>query len=234
MACRPAPPNRPPGEREPSKRQIKAEIKATVPGLGALGARAHRHADGGRGARDGDRGPLLARCSTPRRAGRHLVLPSPWREPRFRKRWRLRSTTTRSRLSMRGRDSRCGGSGSSGEASRPKSELRWQALAASLDLADVRDLVPDTDKGCAFVLASNTRPNQSRVRRDRCRASARTLERCRAGGDGRSARRRRGEMRTTHTFWATLKFLAERLPDSDPDGIAFTRVLRSRAGWGTS
>lgn len=28
---------------------------------------------------------------------------------------------------------------------RGKSELRWQALAATLDLAAIRDLVPDAD-----------------------------------------------------------------------------------------
>src|SRR4029077_15806620 len=31
-----------------------------------------------------------------------------------------------------------------------KSELRWQALAADMDLSEVRDLVPDRDKGCCF------------------------------------------------------------------------------------
>ena len=31
-------------------------------------------------------------------------------------------------------------------------------------------------------------------------------------------------------LWAAIKFLADRLPDSDPDAIALTRVLRTRDG----
>jgi hypothetical protein len=37
-----------------------------------------------------------------------------------------------------------------------------------------------------------------------------------------------------HFVWAAVKFLADRLPDSDPDSIAFHRVLRARAGIGTA
>jgi hypothetical protein len=35
-------------------------------------------------------------------------------------------------------------------------------------------------------------------------------------------------------LWAAVKFLADRLPDSDPDAIAFTRVLRARDGIATA
>jgi hypothetical protein len=35
-------------------------------------------------------------------------------------------------------------------------------------------------------------------------------------------------------LWAAAKFLADRLPSSDPDAIAFTRVLRNRAGVGNA
>jgi putative DNA methylase len=31
-------------------------------------------------------------------------------------------------------------------------------------------------------------------------------------------------------LWAAIKFLADRLPDSDPDAVALTRVLRTRDG----
>ena len=31
-----------------------------------------------------------------------------------------------------------------------------------------------------------------------------------------------------------MQFLADRLPDNDPDSIAFTRVLRTRAGIGSA
>lgn len=35
-------------------------------------------------------------------------------------------------------------------------------------------------------------------------------------------------------LWAAIKFIADRLPDSDPDAIAFTRVLRTRDGIATA
>jgi adenine-specific DNA methylase len=113
-----------------------------------------------------------------------------------------------------------------------KSELRWQALAASLDVADIRDLVPDTDKGCAFVSASDHKADISPesavidVVLALGRSSAEGLE---AMGEVLVAA---GRAADDAYLLATLKFLAERLPDSDPDGIAFTRVLRSRTGLG--
>ena len=35
-------------------------------------------------------------------------------------------------------------------------------------------------------------------------------------------------------LWAAIQFLADRLPDADPDSVAFHRVLRARAGIGTA
>jgi putative DNA methylase len=35
-------------------------------------------------------------------------------------------------------------------------------------------------------------------------------------------------------LWAAIQFLADRLPDSDPDAIAFHRVLRARGGIGSA
>jgi hypothetical protein len=31
-------------------------------------------------------------------------------------------------------------------------------------------------------------------------------------------------------LWAAIQFFADRLPDSDPDAVAFSRVLRTRGG----
>ena len=31
-------------------------------------------------------------------------------------------------------------------------------------------------------------------------------------------------------LWSAIQFLADRLPDNDPDSIAFSRVLRTKAG----
>jgi putative DNA methylase len=117
-----------------------------------------------------------------------------------------------------------------GRALQAKSELRWQALAASMDSADVRDLVPDTDKGVAFVQA---RKFKARINPDSSvidvalALGAASEEGLAAMGEVLAAS---GRSATDAYLWAAIKFLADRLPDSDPDAIAFTRVLRTRDG----
>jgi putative DNA methylase len=112
----------------------------------------------------------------------------------------------------------------------PKSELRWQALAASLDLSDVRDLIPDVDKGCRFTTASQFKApmNHESAVIDVALSMAYAQE------DGLHAV---GEVllasgRDTEDayLWAAMSFLADRLPDSDPDAIGWTRILRNRSG----
>jgi adenine-specific DNA methylase len=115
-----------------------------------------------------------------------------------------------------------------------KSELRWQALAASMDLSEVRDLVPDAGKGCSFVLAERfggaINPESPVI--DVVLAMAKASE------DGLAAV---GEVllaagRDADDVypWAAMKFLADRLPDSDPDAIAWSRILRNRTALGSA
>ena len=116
----------------------------------------------------------------------------------------------------------------------PKSELRWQALAASMDLSEVRDLVPDADKGAQFVLASkfaSTITPESAVI-DVALALASVSDQGQQamaqvlGASGRDPQ--------DAYLWAAVKFLADRLPDSDPDSIALNRLMRSRDGIATA
>ena len=116
----------------------------------------------------------------------------------------------------------------------PKSELRWQALAASLELAEVRDLIPDTDKGCQLVYSKRyVRPisEQSAV-------IDVALAMARAWPEGLD---RVGEVLVASGrgfddtyLWAALSFLADKLPDSDPDAVAWTGILRNRKNVGTA
>ncbi|TKG60250.1 MULTISPECIES: DUF1156 domain-containing protein [Pseudonocardiaceae] len=117
-----------------------------------------------------------------------------------------------------------------GRHGQPKSELRWQSLAASLKTEDVRDLVPDIDKGVRFVSARNfkTRVNAASAVIDVALALAA------ASDEGLAAM---GEVLATagrtvdDTYlWSAVNFLADRLPDGDPDKVAFTRVMRTRGG----
>ena len=117
-----------------------------------------------------------------------------------------------------------------GRQAQAKSELRWQSLASSMDIADVRDLVPEADKGVAFTTARSSESRSPRTRRSSTSPSALAA----ASEDGLATM---GEVlaasgRTADDayLWAAVKFLADRLPDSDPDAIALTRVLRTRDG----
>lgn len=117
-----------------------------------------------------------------------------------------------------------------GRQAQAKSELRWQALASSLDLVSVRDLVPDADKGVRFIAS---REYTSKVNGDSAvidvalALAAASEEGLQAIGQVLAASERAAD--DTY-LWAAIQFLADRLPDSDADSIAFTRVLRIRAG----
>ncbi|MFD3836715.1 DUF1156 domain-containing protein [Streptomyces sp. NPDC058642] len=115
-----------------------------------------------------------------------------------------------------------------------KSELRWQALAASMDLSEVRGLVPDAGKGCSFVPAGEFRglisPESPVI--DVVLAMAKASE------DGLAAVSEvllaAGRDADDVYPWAAMKFLADRLPDSDPDAMAWSRILRNRTGLGSA
>lgn len=120
-----------------------------------------------------------------------------------------------------------------GRTPQAKSELRWQALASSMDLDSVRDLV-DGDKGVALVSSSGF---NGKITRDSSVIDV-ALALAAASEQGVAAM---GEGLAQSPFdpdddflWAAIKFLADRLPDADPDSVAFHRVLRARAGIGSA
>lgn len=117
-----------------------------------------------------------------------------------------------------------------GRQVQAKSELRWQALASSLDILEVRDLIPEIGSGVGFTSTSKFSP---RIDNDSAVIDV-AIALARASQDGLHAM---GEVlaasgRSTDDayLWAAIQFLADRLPDSDPDSIVFSRVLRTRAG----
>jgi putative DNA methylase len=117
-----------------------------------------------------------------------------------------------------------------GRQAQAKSELRWQSLASSMDIADVRDLIPEADKGVAFTTARGFRkqitPDAAVI--DVVLALAAASEDGLASmGEVLAASRRSAD---DAYLWAAVKFLADRLPAPDPDAIALTRVLRTRDG----
>lgn len=121
-----------------------------------------------------------------------------------------------------------------GRQGQAKSELRWQALASSLDLDSVRDLVPDADKGVRFTTSSQFKgkiSGDSAVIDVALALAAASEEGLEAMGAVLVAAERDRE--DTH-LWAAIQFLADRLHDNDLDSVAFTRVLRTKAGIGNA
>ncbi|WP_292976242.1 DUF1156 domain-containing protein [Mycobacterium sp.] len=121
-----------------------------------------------------------------------------------------------------------------GRQVQAKSELRWQTLASDLDLAQVRDLVRDASSGVQFVSAADySEPiNAESATIDVALALAHVSE---DGLDAigsvlAAANRDSGDF----YLWSAIQFLADRLPDNDPDAVAFTRVMRTRASVGTA
>ncbi|WLF51561.1 DUF1156 domain-containing protein [Rhodococcus opacus] len=117
-----------------------------------------------------------------------------------------------------------------GRQVQPKSELRWQSLAASLDSSDLRDLVPDSDKGVRFTTSrafTSHITDESSVIDVALALAAASEEGIAAMGEVLA---QSGRGADDAYLWAAVKFLADRLPDSDPDAIAFTRVMRTRDG----
>ncbi|MFG1818265.1 hypothetical protein ACGFIF_31185 [Kribbella sp. NPDC049174] len=117
-----------------------------------------------------------------------------------------------------------------GREVQAKSELRWQSLASSLDIAEVRDLVPEAGKGVAFT---TSRQFKGIITADSSVIDV-ALALAAASDDGLSVM---GEILVASKrsaddtyLWAAIKFLADRLPDSDADSIFFNRVLRTRSG----
>jgi putative DNA methylase len=116
---------------------------------------------------------------------------------------------------------------------QPKSELRWQALASSLDMDRVKDLVPG-GKSAALVTSDRF---EVRITHDSAVIDV-ALALAAASEQGLAAM---GEVLASSSLdsddqllWAAIQFLADRLPGSDPDAIAFHRVLRARAGIGSA
>jgi putative DNA methylase len=111
-----------------------------------------------------------------------------------------------------------------------KSELRWQALASDMDVAEVRDLVPDSDKGCRFVSAAAFK----RVITPNSPVIDVALAMAAAWSDGLDAVAEvilaSGRDDSDEFLWAAISFLADRLPDGDPDVIAWNGLVRARRG----
>ncbi|WP_404650730.1 DUF1156 domain-containing protein [Rhodococcus sp. 27YEA6] len=121
-----------------------------------------------------------------------------------------------------------------GRQVQAKSALRWEGMASSLNMDDVRDLVPDTGQGVSLITSSkfkHTLGKDSSVI-----DVALMLAKVSEDGMDAMAEVMAKSGRTTEDvyLWAAIKFLADQLPSSDPDAISFSRILRGKDHIGTA
>lgn len=121
-----------------------------------------------------------------------------------------------------------------GRQVQAKSELRWQTLASGLDIAHVRDLIRDSGSGVQFIAATQY---SDPVTDDSATIDV-ALALAHVSEDGLDAigavLAAAGRDSDDAYLWPAIQFLADRLPDSDPDSVAFNRILRTRPAVNTA
>ncbi len=227
MACRPAAPDRPTASRAAVERELRAEVQSRLPmweeaGLAVtdmlMASAGPAMEVAGRYSlilnAKGEPVPPFAFLPLARRAVQEALSGSIDHQP-------LETFDARSRFAL-------WWVRVYGRQVQAKSELRWQALAASMDLTELRDLVPDSTKGCRFVEASrfNTKVTAESPVIDVALAMAKAWP---AGLDAvGEVLDAAGRDPDDAYLWGAMSFLADKLPDSDADGIAWTSILRNR------
>ena len=111
-----------------------------------------------------------------------------------------------------------------------KSEGRWQALAWDLDMSRLKGVLADLDKGFRLAFASECKEAVN----EESQVIDIAMSMARAWSDGLDAV---GQVLTAARrepddpyLWAAMTYLSSRLPEADPDAMAWTGLVRSRKG----
>jgi putative DNA methylase len=121
-----------------------------------------------------------------------------------------------------------------GKSPQPKSEARWQALASDLDMPALRGILIESDKGIRFADSRTFKGviSETSVVIDVAMAMAKAWPNgLDAVGEVLAASKRDFD---DAYLWATIRFLSSRLPEADPDAIAWSGMARHRAGVGSA
>jgi hypothetical protein len=119
-----------------------------------------------------------------------------------------------------------------GRSVAAKSEARWQALAADLNLDELRGVLRDSDKGTRLAFAREVDPDlgpTSSVIDVAFALAAAWSSGLAAAAEVLSVAGRDAE---DSQLFAALTYLASRVPDADPDGLAWTAIVRNRRNLG--
>jgi hypothetical protein len=115
-----------------------------------------------------------------------------------------------------------------------KSEARWQALASDLEMDQLHGILVDQSKGFRFAYAreQDVQVNETSevvvVALAMARAWPSGLD---AVGEVLAASQRGMD---DPYLWAAMGFLSSKLPEADPDAMAWTGLVRSKTGVGSA
>ena len=114
----------------------------------------------------------------------------------------------------------------------PKSEARWQALAADLTMDELKGVLSEADKGVRLAPAKEWKGTVGETSSviDVAMAMAKSW----ADGLDEVARvlAAAGRDEDDVYLWAALGYLSSLLPEGDPDAVAWTSLVRARRGIG--
>ena len=114
----------------------------------------------------------------------------------------------------------------------PKSEARWQALAADLSSDELKGVLQEADKGVRLGYAKDWKgtPTETSATIDVAMAMAK------AWPEGLDAVAEvlvaTGRDTADNYLWAAIGYLSSLLPEADPDAVAWTSLVRGRGGIG--
>jgi hypothetical protein len=121
-----------------------------------------------------------------------------------------------------------------GRAVAPKSEARWQALASDLEVETLKGVLNEPDRGVRLALGSEFKGviDETSAVIDVAMAMAQAWpEGLDAVGEVLAASQRSLD---DPYLWAAMTFLSSRLPEADPDAMAWTNLVRNKRSIGTA
>jgi putative DNA methylase len=231
MSCRPAPPKRPPGRANLVEAEVRQEVKARIPKWDAAGLAPTDQLMASAGPAMevvGRYAEVLNHLGDPVDPAHYLVVARRAVEdaaavvidhlPLETFDMRTRFALSWARLYRR--------------SVAPKSEARWQALAADLSSDGLKGILQEADKGVRFGYAKdwNGALTETSATIDVAMAMAK------AWPDGLDAvvdvLVATGRDTADSYLWAAIGYLSSLLPEADSDAIAWTSLVRARGGIG--
>jgi putative DNA methylase len=231
MSCRPAPPKRPPGRANLVDAEVRQEVKARIPMWDAAGLAPTDQLMASAGPAMeavGRYAQVLNHLGNPVGPSHYLVVARRAVEeaaavvidhlPLETFDMRTRFALSWARLYRR--------------SVAPKSEARWQALAADLSSDELKGILQEADKGVRFGDAKDWKGvlTETSPTIDVAMAMAK------AWPDGLDAvvdvLVATGRDTADNYLWAAIGYLSSLLPEADPDAMAWTSLVRGRGGIG--